>query len=286
MKKSVKNSPKISISQIINKVKQEKIQELRPRLNVELVDSLTQKDFLGFRKDINKIRNAYGISNLNPENDITVGDISIGGESQSVCGSKFIDSMNPNKRKGLHRELIKLLAKYRLPLNFYDWTESFVLYGRRHPQWKPLFNFGLLYQLADYPEWARLIPLTTEEKRDLKKQIRSLYTSSKKGKLPKEGAKLMRAMGKIVAQGGKNKIRGYKSAEEAKKVAEKKKETLTYNYGNISRTKPLSYIEIAENLKPKKDEKELKKEEARLRKIIERNKKREELILGKKRREK
>ena len=202
-------------------------------------------------------------------------------DDEEICfaKSKYLGyDLNETERKKFSKNIYALIKKYKLPKNFYDWLQFYILYSKE-PPWKPLYNFDLVGQIIDKPSEAIRIPLTTEEKRYIKRKVRELFNINE-GRPSKEiinKHKKYKALCSLLDK-SKNVRRKYRSLDIAIKTFKLKKEKMSHYEKNGQPIQILkNYNTVVDEIYPNNFESEQKKLAARLRKQKERFKKRNNL---------
>jgi len=145
-------------------------------LNYERASLLLSND--KFLKDIQLSRKKISIPDLDPKTDIVlIEDFGI---------SNWLESSSQAVKNRLDQRIKRILKKYYLPINFYDWLESYLLYNRE-PYGFPIKSMGALWE--NFERLNPKLPLTTGEKKFLKEYLRQKFNLKTKGRLPKKMAK-------------------------------------------------------------------------------------------------
>jgi len=132
-----------------------------------------------FLSEIKKIRSHFSIPELNLMSDVILVDLG----KYTDALSNWVETFLSKKQKvKLQERIFKILEKFCLPINFYDWVEHWILYNRR-PPWAPIFNFDLI---ENYDKLSPLTPMTIGEKQFLKWYIRRTLKLKRKGRIPKK----------------------------------------------------------------------------------------------------
>ena len=91
----------------------------------------------------------------------------------------FLYEMPESKKLRFNSSIFAILNSYKLPLNFMKWVAEWTLFGKA-PEWKPLFNNDSFEYLEKQLEGG--FPLSTQEKRFLKREIRKIHKNVLGGK--------------------------------------------------------------------------------------------------------
>jgi hypothetical protein len=149
----------MKISEIVTK-EANKLLSTRKRFNQENVLLLLKNDL--FLNEVKQIQKSLKIPKLNIEDDLQDGFVDMEDETINVATSEWLDQQSKTKRITLKRHINKLIDRFELPLNFYNWLEAYILY-RKSP-YKPLFNSNYIDDFIRIPKERERIGLTTQEK--------------------------------------------------------------------------------------------------------------------------
>jgi len=214
-----------------------------------------------FKKEILLVRKKLNIPNLLMEEDILLAEETTKSKWLELSGKKHI----------LDEEIKKILQKCYLPINFYDWLESYILYGKK-PSWSPIRSgFDLL---VDYDRLNPQTPLTSGEKKYLTHSLRKIFDLDGRGRIPKKLSiawkQFLNNLSKI-----KNTKRRYKNLSLYFKILTSKKEKIedAKESGETFFREKTTYADIVPiiyncDMSPKEQQKVAK----RLRKIKSRHK--------------
>lgn len=247
----------------------------RASFNKEFAELSSYKQ--GFIKDLLDLR--VNLPKLDPDDDLIMSSMNYDDEEICFAKSKYLEcDLNETERKKFSKNIYALIKKYKLPKNFYDWLQFYILYSKE-PPWKPLYNFDLVEQIIDNPSEAIRIPLTTVEKKYIKRKSRELL-NIKEGRPPKEVSdkqKQYKALCSLLDK-SKNINRKYRSLDNAIKVFKLKKEKMSYYDENYQPIRILKdYNTVVDEIYPDNPKPKQKKLVTRLRKQNERFKKRNKL---------
>lgn len=147
-------------------------------INQNLVHSLIHND--SFKDDIKNIRNKLGINTIGYEYDfneafftwLEIEEYGEDGEPDfhflRFNREGSIENKNL-KQKVIGEEALSVLKSYKLPANFLYWVIDYVLFNEA-PPWMPYFNYIPIEDLQ--LQTVHKLPLTTQEKRALKRDIK------------------------------------------------------------------------------------------------------------------
>lgn len=166
-----------------------------------------------FQEDIRNIRKELKIPKLKPEQDLRFVPVDFGNENKDIEQSDWIHALSEQNFNAFDSKVKWLLSKYKLPLNFYDALEGYLLY-RKKPK-TPVYNLGLVSQILLDPNELKRIPLTTSEKHLIK-----LYLLDEYGEKIMKDKKLRLAYQNLVqdlavSKNKRRKLSNFKSALKA-----------------------------------------------------------------------
>ncbi len=213
-----------------------------------------------FKNDLRETRDELDIPKLKPEEDYRVIQVDYDGKNEEVSESDWVHSLTNEQFDKFDKKVKWLLDKNDLPLNFREYIEFYLLYGKK-PKGTPKYNLGLFNQILKYSEELKRIPLTIGEKKIIKFYIRDVY--GERIKKDKSLKKAYKELMQSLAQ-SKNKRRRRKSFSTAIKAVNKpKRKRIEYDKPEERYT----YRNLATDLTNKDlNENETKKKAARLRK--------------------
>lgn len=183
----------------------------RPHLNRERWLSLQiNKSFLA---DLESMRERFDVPpTLKFESDMEFGEISVGEKSVDVAESTWVKGLSSGKLMEFENAVKSILIRYKLPLNFHDFVEQWILY-REVPDGEPLFNWELIFQISDDPNEVKRIPLNKMEKRFVLMHFRRML-GIEKGRIPKKFAAQYKRLRQYLSQ-SKNTSRRSRAVESA-----------------------------------------------------------------------
>lgn len=191
------------------------------KLNKDVVKlALLNPNFLN---DIEKIREEFNIPKLKYDDDRELISLVTQNDSGSdIEISKWIERLIPAKRKRFYKRIEDLVSKYSFPINFNDWLEAYVLYGK--PEFIPKFPYAWLVDALKYePNKLRKVRLTTEEKQLLTEYFRDKLGLKTKGRTSKKLSKVYEYFQEILnSTDNKNKHRRLKNINIASTVIKQK----------------------------------------------------------------
>ncbi len=139
----------------------EKFFGVRSNLNEEIATYLKRDK--KFNAEIRDIQTQFKIPSLNPNHDFKTIQIEYEGRSVDIEVHDWLESLPPAKREMLEKTITDLIQEYKLPLNFYDWVQDYLLYGK--PSYIPSYNFELINQVINHVDEIERFVLTTQEKK-------------------------------------------------------------------------------------------------------------------------
>ncbi len=197
----------------------------RPHLNDERWEVL--KGDRNFNRRLEEIRVRERIPILSLKDDIwvhwiTIDDIS--GDGTDMSGSHFMDSLSAARRTRIDSAIRTILYDFALPLNFYDFIQSILLY-RSASNGTPRYNWDFLDQLIENPAEARRLPISTAEKKFWLHFFRRHLGISPTGKPKREHAAILKRLKNILESSPKNRARRMRTFDTA--LAASKRGSLT-----------------------------------------------------------
>lgn len=200
--------------------------------------------------------------NLYPEEDLD-------GRDKSV----HLGELSDKEQSSFNADINAILASYKLPKNFYDWVQYYVLYNKQPPWgWEVSFNLELLQQIESDNLEAMRIGLTSEEKKYIRGQYRKLF-GMKEGRPPKWLKENYEQLNNLLKK-SKNTQREFRSLGVAKKILLEKKKKISFFENDKEKTEKMKYADIAGELFGLEDMEKEKQQIQNLRKTVERLKKR------------
>lgn len=219
-----------------------------------------------FLSDVTAIKKNFGIPKLNPKVD----HVEIRSQDFTIEDSDWLRGKSEAFIDEWERQIKVLLTKYGLPLDFIDWIEWNILYGK--PKNYPHYNIEVLIEIIKDPEAANRAQLTSSEKELFIAYLGFIVKSAKgkrKNTLKKSFPTLKRSL-----QQSKNNRRRLRTLGTAMKALKKPKSetSLDMHKGHSGEyvTKHYSYNRLATEILNVEKEEETKKASARLRKQKER----------------
>lgn len=176
-----------------------------------------------FSSDIKKIRRELKIPKLKYDDDgETISVVTQEDEDGDIEVSNWIEGLIPAKKKKFYKNIEDLSAKYSFPINFNDWLESYVLYGK--PNWIPKYPYAWLADALRYdPKKLQEVRLTTEEKKMLTKYFRNELGLKTKGRASKKTAKIYKYFQELInSASNKNKHRRLKNVDMGSRTIKQK----------------------------------------------------------------
>ncbi len=242
----------------------------RKELNRELSTYL--KSDTGFKKDIKGLRKELSIPKLNSEKDVE----SFEYDNYIDAESFWLRTQDKSTRDIFEKRINHLLVSYGLPIGFYDWMQYFVLYGQ--PPWTPLYNTELPNDIMSNPDELQRIPLTTQEKKYVRRTVKN--NVGIKGRPSKKAQSAYRSLLQALSM-SKNKHRRIRNLTQSLKTGEiGTKRTYYDSVDGKIQEKITSTIQAAE-IYEHADNDELKKKANTLRKMKQRLKERQKVMLKK-----
>lgn len=270
-----KNLPKLSplgelIQDAIEYEADKKYFGTRKELNRELLTYL--KSDVGFKNDIKKLKRELSIPKLNSEEDIE----SFEYDNYIDAESFWLRTQDHSVRDTFEKRINNLLISYGLPIGFYDWMQYLVLYGQ--PPWTPLYNTELPNDIMSNPDELQRIPLTTQEKKYVRRTVKN--NIGIKGRPSKKARSAYGSLLQALSM-SKNKQRRIRNLTKSLKTGEiGTKRTYYDSVDGKVQEKITSTIQAAE-IYEHADNDELKKKANTLRKMKQRLKERQKVLLKK-----
>jgi len=207
----------------------------RKALNQEQLVYL--KDDVEFKKEVKDIKKNLKVPKLYPDKDVE----SFEYENYIDAESFWLRTRDKSIQDEFEKRIKNLLYKYGLPIGFYDWMQYLVLYGE--PPWVPNYNPELLNDIMNNPEELQRIPLTTQEKRYIRKIAKENLNI--KGRPTKKVQQFYKSFLLALAQ-SKNTKRRFRSLKTAVKTTKLGKEINEYNpVENENITRKITSLDLA-----------------------------------------
>lgn len=189
----------------------------RKALNEELLEHIQGKDF---KEKIKSIRRKLSIPRIKFEDDV----IEFFWKDDVEVESRWLLAQDESVKNKVDIEVKKAL-EIGLPIGFYNWVQHYILYGKK-PKWMPLYNLNIANDIINYPEELNRIPLTSQEKKYIRKSAKSrLGIKGRPSKRHQEAySELLQALSR-----SKNKKRRFRTLKTALKTQELGKTRTVYD---------------------------------------------------------
>ena len=207
----------------------------RKELNQEQLAYL--KDDVEFKKEVKDIKKNIKVPKLYPDKDVE----SFEYENYIDAESFWLRNQDKSIQDEFEKRIKSLLNSYGLPIGFYDWLQYLVLYGE--PPWIPNYNLELLNDIMNNPEELQRIPLTTQEKRYVRKIAKDNLNI--KGRPTKKIQQFYKSLLLAIAQ-SKNTKRRFRSLKTAVKTTKLGEEVSEYDsIENKKITRKITSLDLA-----------------------------------------
>ncbi len=184
----------------------------RPFLNEENFYRI-QREESGFSVGLEMIRHDFGIPDkLKASSDGYSHWVPVGEGDVDLIESRWMDELNPEKKRKLEKAIELLLSDHKLPIDFYDIAQYWLLY-RKMPKGIPPFGIEHIFQIIEKPTEAWRLPLNTAEKKLLTIEFRDRL-GIKSGRVPKKYALVYKQFLDLLSS-SKNKTRRLRSLKTA-----------------------------------------------------------------------
>lgn len=195
------------------------------------------KDDVEFKNEVKYIKKKLKVPKLYPDKDVE----SFEYENYIDAESFWLRTQDKSIQDEFEKRINNLLNNYGLPIGFYDWMQYLVLYGE--PPWVPNYNPELLNDIMNNPEELQRTPLTTQEKRYIRKIVKENLNI--KGRPTKKVQQLYKSFLLALAQ-SKNTKRRFRSLKTAVKTTNLGKEITEYNsIENVNITRKITSLDLA-----------------------------------------